>query len=302
MAYVDDINNAIIKSQGEKNQALNAELRRYRGEYKRTTKRIQNLILAYDESGSENLGTLMRPIEREMRVLSGKLTRSARALIGRSVRAAAIDTKASVSMFRGALKGGAKIGMKAEVFEKVWRRAMGKLIRGYRGITLSERIWDLNQISYKEIRRLIARGYIENEFIGKIMNDIRGFLYLPEADMRKKYWKEFYKDNPPGRGRYKSAYKNMDRLIRTDVTRAYREATTEYASRKAWVKGVKWHRSAGAGICTSGECPMYEEQDLYGLGPGVYHPDAIPLSHPQCQCYITIEPKEESIVVDNIKS
>ena len=178
---------------------------------------------------------------------------------------------------------------------------MGKMIKGFRGISLSEKIWDINQRSYKDIRRMIAKGYVDGEYVGTIMRNIRGFLYLPEADMRKKYWKQFYIDNPPGRGVYKSAYKNMDRLIRTEVTRAYREATTEYASKKAWVQGVKWHRSAGAGICTSGECPEYVSSDLYGLGAGVYPPSAIPLSHPQCQCYITLVPIEESINVDKIK-
>ena len=92
----------------------------------------------------------------------------------------------------------------------------------------------------------------------------------------------------------------MDRLIRTEVTRAYREGTAEYASKKSWVKGVKWHRSAGHGICTSGECDEYEQSDLYGLGDGVYPPSAIPISHANCQCYITIVPREEALVVDNI--
>lgn len=300
MSYADDINKAIIKSQADKNRALTNELRKYRIEYQRTIRKIQNLILAYDESDSKNLGTLFKPIEKEMIILNGKLTRSAKSLIGKSVRASVIDTKASISIFRGALKSGAKIGLKAEVFDKVWRRALGKLIKGNRGISLSTKIWDLHSTSYKEIRRMIAKGYTDGLYVGDIMKNIRGFLYLPEADMRKKYWKEFYKQYPPGRGRYKSAYKNMDRLIRTEVTRAYREATAEYASRKAWVKGVKWHRSAGHGICTSGECDEYEQSDLYGLGDGVYPPSAVPISHANCQCYITIEAREESLVVDNI--
>ncbi len=121
-----------------------------------------------------------------------------------------------------------------------------------------------------------------------------------EADMRKKYWKKFYKENPPGRGRYKSAYKNMDRLIRTEVTRAYREGTAEYARKKKWVKGIQWHRTSGHGICTSGECDEYEQSDLYGLGDGVYPPDALPISHANCQCYITLVPIEQLIDIDKI--
>jgi hypothetical protein len=300
MSYLDDINNAIIKSQSVKNEDLSAELRKYRNAYKKTTGKIQNLIATFDDSGSKNLGTLFKKIEHEMIILNNKLTRSAKSLIGKSTRAAIIDVKASVSIFKNSLKAGAKIGMKADVFEITWKRALGKMIKGVNGISLSERIWDINQISYKEIRRMIAKGYVEGEYIGKIMNDIRGFLYISEADMRTNYWKNFYKENPPGKGRYKSAYKNMDRLIRTEVTRSYREATAEYASKKSWVKGLKWHRSAGAGECTSGECPGYEESDMYGLGAGVFPPSAVPISHPNCQCYLTIEPREEALIIDNL--
>ena len=301
MSYIDDINKAIIKSQVLKEEALTAELKKYRTLYKKSTAKIQNLIATFDETGSRNLGTLFRPIEKEMKVLSNKLTRSAQSLIRSSVRASVIDTKASVSMLGGgALSAGAKIGMTSEVFDKVWRRALGKMIKGYKGVSLSTNIWDLHDISYKEIRRMIARGYVEGKYVGEIMNDIRGFLYLPEADMRKNYWKNFYKENPPGRGRYKSAYKNMDRLIRTDVTRAYREATVEYASKKSWVHGVQWHRTPGHGECTSGECDEYEQSDLHGLGDGIYPPSAIPISHPNCMCYITLVPMEEKVILDKI--
>jgi len=301
MSYIDNINKAIIKSQADKNSALTVELRKYRVDYTRTTGRIQNIILTYDGSKTNNLGVLFKSIEKELVVLSNKLTRSAQSLMSKSVRASLIDTKASISIFKGALKSGAKIGMKAEVFDKVWRRALGKLIKGYDGITLSDRIWDLHHITYKEIRRMITKGYVDGLYVGDIMKNIRGFLYLPDADMRTKYWKEFYKEFPPGRGRYKSAYKNMDRLIRTDVTRAYREATAEYASKKSWVKGIQWHRSAGYGECATGECDAYEANDEYGLGAGVYPPSAVPISHPNCQCYITIVAREESVIVDNIK-
>jgi len=299
MSYIDDINKAIIKSQAAKNRNLTIELRKYRIQYLRTTGRIQNILLNYDNSDTNNLGVLFKHIEKEMVVLSNKLTKSATSLIGRSTRTAMVDTKASISMFKGALKSGAKIGMKTEVFDKVWRRALGKMIKGYDGITLSNRIWDLHYTTYKDIRRMIAKGYIDGKYVGEIMKDIRGFLYLPNADMRTRYWKEFYKSHPPGRGRYKSAYKNMDRLIRTDVTRAYREATAEYASKKSWVKGIQWHRSAGQIECD--ECDAYQENDEYGLGAGVYPPSAVPISHPNCQCYITIVAREEALVVDNIK-
>jgi len=291
VSYLDDINQAVLKSQKVKDAAITSELRKYRTEYKRSIAKIQNLIATHDATGPGNLGTLFKQIEKEMTALNNRLTRSAKTMIGKGTRQAVIDTKASLAMFRGKLKGGAKVGMKAEVFNKVWKRAMAKINKGYRGISLSENIWDLHRTTYKDIRRVITTGYADQKYVHEIMNEIRGFLYLSEADMRTTYWKEFYKRNPPGRGRYKSAYKNMDRLIRTEVTRGYREATAEYAKQKKWAKGVKWHRTSGTEEC--GECDEYESSDLYGLGDGVYPPDALPVSHPQCMCYLTVEPNEE---------
>ena len=298
MNYHEDIKKAIIQSQKIMDTNLTIELRKYRIAYNKSTRKIQNMILMFDEGSSQNLGTLFRPIEKEMQALSNKLSKSAKSLLRKSTKRAIVDTKASISMLGGNLKAGAKIGMTSGVFDKTWRRSLGKMIKGVDGITLSTRIWDLHDTSYKGIRRMIAKGYVDGLYPGEIMKNIRGFLYLPDADMRTTYWKQFFIDNPPGRGVYKSAYKNMDRLIRTETTRAYREATAEYASKKSWVKGLKWHRTSGTKEC--GECTEYEQSDLYGLGDGVYPPNAIPISHPNCQCYLTIEPREESVVIDNV--
>jgi len=293
MTYLEDINSAILKSLKANNAATTAELRKYRTAYKKSIGKIQNLILVHDTTGPGNLGTLFKGIEKEITALSNKLTKMSKSYLSKSVKQSVIDTKASVSMLGGKLKSGAKIGMTGEVFDKVWHAALRKIEKGYRGISLSQNIWDLHATTYTDIRRMITKGYEDGKYVNEIMKDIRGFLYLPEADMRTTYWKEFYKTNPPGRGRYKSAYKNMNRLLRTEVTRGYREATAEYAKTKAWAKGVKWHRTSGTNECV--ECDEYESSDLYGLGDGVYPPDAIPVSHPQCMCYLTIEPNENYI-------
>ena len=298
MSYLDDINKAIIKSQSTRSKILSDELIKYRTAYKQTTGKIQNLIAIYNENTSQNLKTLFRPIEKEIRILNSKLTKSAQAAIGKASRDAIVETKASLSMLSGNLKAGAKIGMTGEVFDKVWKRAVAKIMKGIHGIELSTAIWDLNQASYRGIRRIIAKGYTDGLYVSEIMKNIKGFLYLPDVDMRTTYWKKFFEENPPGRGVYKSAYKNMERLLRTEVTRAYREATAEYASQKKWVKGLKWNRTTGIGECA--ECDEYANSDMYGLGDGVYPPSAIPISHPNCMCYLTIEPREESVIIDNV--
>jgi len=66
----------------------------------------------------------------------------------------------------------------------------------------------------------------------------------------------------------------------------------EYALNKSWTNGLQWHRVPGYQECTSGECDDYAFHDE-GLGEGVYPPGAIPVSHPLCQCYVTVHPSPD---------
>jgi hypothetical protein len=293
MTYLKEIERAIKKANRVKNKAIADELKKYKKEYKLKIKKLQSLIDAQPPGGPRKLNALFRQIEKEMLALSNKLSTSAQVLIRKSTRQAVLDVQASIRATGGRLKGNYTAGMSPAVFERVWKAAMDKVIRGVDGVTLSERIWEIHEGTYKTLRKMIADGYAEGLYPGEIQRNLRAFLYLPDVDMRKTYWKEYFKKYPPGRGVYRSAYKNTERVLRTEVTRAYRESTAEYAKAKAWVKGIKWHRTAGAEECD--ECDEYERSDMYGLGEGVYPPDGVPVSHPNCFCYLTIEPIEDAL-------
>lgn len=288
MPLDSDIKKAIARATKGHNIVLAAELRKYRIVYRRAIGEINNLIISSNVSTVPGLGRLIKKVERRIEALSRKLSRSAKASIGKGLKTGMLEAKASMEFIGGPLRQGAKIGLKVEVFQRVWKAAFKKLLISTDGIELSRRIWDMHQISMVGIRKVIAQGYMDGLSVGAITKQIKGFLLLPDVDMRTRYWKEWFKAHPPGRGVYRSAYKNMDRLLTTEVDRAYRQGTAEYAKKKVWAQGIQWHRIAGHGVCSTGECDEYQEQDLYGMGAGVYPPDALPISHPLCQCYITI--------------
>ena len=284
-----NIDNAMKKAVQSHNSKLFAELTKYRELYKKSINKIDNIIMIHDEE--KNLAKIFKGIEKEINRLTKKLSRSAKAFVKEGVKTGIMETKSSVNLVKNDLKGNVKIGMTEEVFNKVWAKGISQVMISQDGIELSERIWDIHRISLNGMKKIIAKDYMEGKYVSEIMRDIKGYLYLSDVDMRTKYWKQFFIENPPGKGVYKSAYQNMNRLIRTEVNRAYRQGAAEYVKKKAWAIGLKWHRIAGGRECA--ECDEYANANLYGLGDGVYPPDALPISHPNCVCYVTTEINKE---------
>ncbi|HEY6019108.1 MAG TPA: hypothetical protein VIY48_04185 [Candidatus Paceibacterota bacterium] len=168
-------------------------------------------------------------------------------------------------------------------FDEVYPEAV-QAMRTDSGVELSTKIWDINRMSLQQMKNFIAEYMITQESAGSIYRFVKGFLTLPDVDLRKKEWIEYFKDNPPGRGVYRSAWKNALRVIRTETNRAFRKAQAGFAKGETWVKGVRWVLSGAhpeADVCDD-----IANADDYGLGPGVYPAEAIPDSgHPQCLCH-----------------
>jgi len=271
---------------------IEARAKRIRRAYTKTTKKIQNSIIQFGELPGKRITTTFNEIDKEIELLTKKLQREVKSSVNTSAKTGMLDAKKQSSVLSGSLKFGAKIGMDANTFNTLWHDATNKLLTGIDGIKLSDRIWDINRVALADIKKKIALGLVDGMYPAEIANQIRGFLILPDVDMRTKYWKQFFKDNPPGKGVYRSAAKNLDRIHRTEMGRAYRMGTEEYAKNKSWSNGVQWHRVPGCMECV--ECEDYATHDE-GLGEGVYPAGSIPVSHPNCQCYTTVHPDIEKL-------
>jgi len=232
------------------------------------------------------LRTLLNSIEGEIRRLDSRVLGSINIAINKSVKMGIDNSIDRLAIYKGFMPATFVIKPTSSVLNSIYHDAVRALFRRpLDGIELSARVWDVHKASITQIRRLIAKGYLYGEPSYSIAQQVRRMLLISDSDMRTKKWKAFFKEHPPGRGVYKSAYKNTERIIRTEMNNAFRLAQSEYAKSRAWIIGEKWHRVAGAIECP--ECDTYASQDLYGLGSGVYPGGEIPISHPQCLCFLT---------------
>ena len=232
------------------------------------------------------LRALMSSIEREMVRLDNRVLSTINKGINKSVKIGVKDSVDRMMLYKDYVPATYVIKPTSSVLNSIYHDAVRALFRRpLDGIELSSRVWDMHVANITKIRKIIGTGFLYGEPQYKIAQQVRKMLLISDSDMRKKVWKEFFKQYPPGRGVYKSAYQNTRRIMRTEINNAYKLAQSEYAKSRSWITGVKWNRVAGATECA--ECDTYASQDLYGLGSGVYPGGEIPISHPNCLCFLT---------------
>lgn len=144
--------------------------------------------------------------------------------------------------------------------------------------TLSSSIWGDNKLKQKEIRNIIAKGILKNKGVYDIGKDLERYVN-PRA--RKKYsWSNMF----PG-SRKKIDY-NAQRLARTVISHAYEESFVRATINNPFIGAYRWVTSGSDRVCVL--CLDRETSDHYGLGPGIYPKDKLPLDHPNGMC--TFEP------------
>jgi hypothetical protein len=171
--------------------------------------------------------------------------------------------------------------------DSLWGRinsdAMDFLLKTQYGqIAFSDRVWDITWDVEKQIRNRINTGVVLGESVDKVARDIRPFLAEPNARFHRvrkdgrlvlsKPAKAYH----PGRGVYRSAFRNARRLAQTEYARAFHEGSVRYIQKKTWLKGSIW-RTGGDNPCEI--CSFFD---------GKFFPkDDLPMlpAHPECLCY-----------------
>ncbi len=149
-------------------------------------------------------------------------------------------------------------------------------VRGVDGLTLSERIWKLTQDNTHELKKIIAGDILQGKSAASMSRDIRGFLRRPET-LRGAVKDALH----PGRGVYKSAYKNAMRVTRTETNKADIDGQALTAKKMGYKLQLKT-----SGIDPCPECLDLEDKVFdYGEFPAPVHP--------QCMCFaLTVLPEE----------
>jgi hypothetical protein len=134
------------------------------------------------------------------------------------------------------------------------------------GITLSTRIHNLTALGYKAVEDAIVQSVAEA--LGSTETAARVQRALAQGGEDSPGWVAM-------------------RIARTELIQAHR-ATTNAATvdkqtgeLKPYLLGIGWALSAGHP--KPDICDIYASHDS-GLGPGVYLPDDVPISHPNCIC------------------
>lgn len=151
------------------------------------------------------------------------------------------------------------------------------------GMDLSDRIWRNTEQFKSQIEFGIDTAIGEGRSAAQLARDVKGYLQDPDKLFRRvrnrrgnlvlsKQAEAFN----PGRGRYRSSYKNSERLARTEINMSYREADINRYQSLPFVVGYEIRRSNNPFDCI--EC-----ESLVGKYPKWFKFNGW---HPNCRCSI----------------
>ncbi|WP_142783359.1 DUF559 domain-containing protein [Changchengzhania lutea] len=120
------------------------------------------------------------------------------------------------------------------------------LKRSQNGLNLSDRVWNLSKQTKGQLEYFIASGLTEGRSATSLAKDLQRYLKHPTRRFRRLRDKttgrlklsDPAKNFKPGRGVYRSSYKNALRLARNEVNIAYRTADFERRKKLPFVLGV----------------------------------------------------------------
>lgn len=159
------------------------------------------------------------------------------------------------------------------------------------GMGLSKRVWALTNTAKQELELALDLGIGEGKSAAELSRDIRKYLNEPNKLFRRvrdakgvlrlsKAAKMYH----PGRGVYRSSYKNALRLTQTEINMAYRSSDHKRWSQTDWIIGVRVSLSNNH---TLNGIPFH---DICDDVKGVYPKDFKFIGwHPKCRCHATPE-------------
>ncbi|MFJ1411712.1 hypothetical protein [Capnocytophaga canimorsus] len=159
-----------------------------------------------------------------------------------------------------------------------------ELLRKDRKRLLSDRVWKINAQFRQEIEMALDVAIADGVPASQLATHLKQYLKNPDALFRR------YRDKNgvlqlsknaqayhPGKGVYRSAYKNAERLARTEINIAYRSADIERWQGLDFIAGYEIKRSRNLSPCPI--CDMMA---------GVYPKSFVWVgNHPNCRCYMT---------------
>ena len=168
------------------------------------------------------------------------------------------------------------------------------LARRERGMNLSERVWNLTEQFKEELEMGLDLGLRDGVSAVEMSRTLRAYLRNPDTLFRRVrdehgvlHLSERAKAYHPGRGVYRSAYKNARRLAGTEVNIAYRTADHLRMQELDFVVGVEINLSENH-TCLGADGKPHRFHDICDDLKGKY-PKTFKFTgwHPHCRCFVT---------------
>ena len=168
------------------------------------------------------------------------------------------------------------------------------LARRERGLNLSERVWNLSKQFKEEMEMGLDLGLRDGVSAVEMSRTLRRYLQNPTALFRRVrdehgilHLSQRAAAYHPGRGVYRSAYKNARRLTATEVNIAYRTADHLRMQELDFVVGVEINLSENH-TCLGADGKPHRFHDICDDLKGKY-PKTFKFTgwHPHCRCYAT---------------
>ena len=132
------------------------------------------------------------------------------------------------------------------------------------GLRISSSIWAQSQVS--EIENVVLSGIARGQSARDMSNQLSQFML------------------GGGTGMGTSVRAKAMRLARTEINNAYWESARRASIESPVVKGIRWELSARHPKYDV--CDLLANENLFGLGAGVYPAEYLPAKpHPNCLCY-----------------
>jgi hypothetical protein len=245
-------------------------------------KHVENPALKFSKSfthySNQLLGSL---INEPYKNFQGELWQITRNGIEGGWRMAHRDNSA---MFEKYIKALEDVTGKPSTSHDINRQALNAFInRPYGSETLSDRVWKIGSQYRNELEVFLGVGISNGDSAATLSRRIRQYLEKPDAHFKRVRdaegnlkWSKRALNYNPGKGVYRSAYKNAMRVTRTETNRAYLRAEQSLYQSQPWVTGYE--------IILSDNHPV---EDICDLLAGVYPKDFVFDGwHPQCMCAI----------------
>ena len=254
--------------------------------YARKSREIAQVLKRYDLKDEKNVWKRNSAVEKEIEKILLGLDDELKAFILENVGQGQTLANNCIDLTVDRYTSG--MDMTAQQRESFYFRN-GVVLASYidgvsRKLNLSSNVWNVAEQSKEQIEFFLRDGLANGTSATEIASDLKKFLKEPDRRFRRirdengvLQLSNPAKDYHPGRGVYRSSYKNALRLARNEINIAYRATEFDRIQELDFVKGIR--------VNLSNAHPRYDICDeLQGLYPKKFR---FLGWHPNCLCFTT---------------